>query len=336
MTGTIFSRDPRNPREVYGPFAVDQLPEFVKQGRVRATDQVSFDEQTWMPATELEPRLFPGATPSRDRYAGLPPWQQTAFQAGDWLKAAAIVVWNYIKAASIVIWNYLKATGEFYWSHRGELRQMAVEIIPILKDPGARRELHLNADETSDAYSFENNQWKVALPDCCVVCGEPADGEWNKEQRSLTDLTWPFYLPLLGLLFGIVAWIFTWSSDGKWFVPLGVFAGFLIGYKLRRDTVVTVQFRRCREHLNRTKIPSLRVFRKKLIVGIGDRKVWRLFYHGDRGLETPIAAPPDFHEIVDGRRAERESQNSSPYPTTIPLVDDSELESNRDSSHPET
>lgn len=324
MAGTIYSRDPRRPHEVYGPFEVDQLPEFVKQGRVRSSDQVSFDEQTWMPASELEPKLFSSAAASRNRYEGLPPWKQTVFKAGDWLKAAAIVVWN-----------YLKVTAEFYWSHRGELRQMAVETIPILQDPGARRELHLNADETNDAYSFENNKWKVALPDCCVVCGEPADGEWNKEQRSITDLTWPFYFPVLGLLFGCVAWIFTWNSDGKWFVPLGVVAGFLIGYQLRRDTVVTVQFRRCREHLNRTKIPSIRVFRKKLIVGIGDRKVWRLFYHGDRGLETPIAAPPDFNEIVDSKRAERESQSPSPYPTTIPLVDDSELESNRDSSHPE-
>jgi hypothetical protein len=335
MAGTIYSRDPRNPNEIYGPFAVDQLPEFVKQGRVRATDQVSFDEHIWMPATELEPGLFPPAAAPRNRSEGLPPWKQTALEAGDWLKAASIVVWNYTKAVAIVVWNYIKTTAEFYWSHRGELRQMAVETIPIFQDPGARRELHLKADERSDSYSFENNQWKVALPDCCVVCGEPADGEWNKEQRSITDLTWPFYLPLLGLLFGFVAWIFTWSSAGKWFVPLGVFAGFFIGYRLRRDTVVTVQFRRCREHLNRTKIPSLRVFRKKLIVGIGDRKVWRLFYHGDRGLETPIAAPPDFHEIVDARRVERESQSSS-HPTTIPLVDDSELESNRDSSHPET
>jgi hypothetical protein len=325
MAGTIYSRDPRNPQEIYGPFAVDQLPEFVKQGRVRATDQVSFDEQSWMPASELEPKLFPQAATARNRLEGLPPWKQTALKVGDGLKAVAMVVWNYLKAAA-----------DFYWSHRGELRQMAVETIPILKDPGARRELHLNADESNDSYSYENNRWKVALPDCCVVCGEPADGEWNKEQRSLTDLTWPFYVPLLGLLFGFAAWIFTWSSDGKWFVPLGVFAGFLIGYQLRRDTVVTVQFRRCREHLNRTKIPSLRVFRKKLIVGIGDRKVWRLFYHGDRGFETPIAAPPDFHEIVDGKRAEQDSQSSSSYPTTIPLADDSELDSNRDSSHPET
>jgi hypothetical protein len=336
MGGTIYSRDPRKPHDVYGPFPVDQLPAYVKEGRVRATDQVSFDEQTWMPATELEPKLFPPAAAApRKSYDGLPPWQQTAFKAGDWLKAASIVVWNYIKAGAIIGWNYIRTTAEFYWSNRGELRQMAVEVIPIFQDPGARRELQLNAEETNDAYSFENNQWKVALPDCCVVCGEPADGEWNKEQRSITDLTWPFYMPLLGLLFGIAAWIFTWSSDGKWLVPLGVCAGFLIGYRMRRDTVVTVQFRRCREHLNRTKIPSLRVFRKKLIVGIGDRKVWRLFHHGDRGLETPIAAPPDFHEIVDARRVEREAQSSS-HPTTIPLVDDSELESNRDSSHPET
>ena len=326
MAGTIYSRDPRNPQEVYGPFPVDQLPEFVKQGRVRATDQVSFDEQTWMPATELEPKLFPPAAAPRDRLEGLPPWKQTALKVGGGLKAVAIVVWNYIKS-----------TAEFYWSHRGELRQMAVETIPILKDPGARRELQLNADESNDVV---------------LVRRQPVEGRTSRLLRCLrrtgrgrveqgTAFDSPtsrgrFIFPCWGCSSvsrpGFLRGAATASGSCRW----ASFAGFLIGYQLRRDTVVTVQFRRCREHLNRTKIPSLRVFRKKLIVGIGDRKVWRLFYHGDRGLETPIAAPPDFREIVDAKRAEEDSQRSSPYPTTIPLVDDSELESNRDSSHPET
>ena len=96
-------------------------------------------------------------------------------------------------------------------------------------------------------------------------------------KRSIPDLTWPFLSPILGLLAGIVCWILDSNSHGRWFIPLGLLAGFLIGYRVRRERIVTIRFRRCREHLNRTKIPSIRVFRKKLIIGIGDRKVWRRF-----------------------------------------------------------
>ena len=76
MPGAVYYRDPHNPRDVFGPFAVDQLRELVKQGRLRANDQISFDERSWMPATELEPELFPaGAT---DWLAGEPQWKRTA------------------------------------------------------------------------------------------------------------------------------------------------------------------------------------------------------------------------------------------------------------------
>jgi hypothetical protein len=323
MTRSIYCRDPRNPRDVFGPLEVDQLAEFVKQGRIRVTDQVSFDEQAWMPATELEPGLFPAATPNR--FAGEPPWKQTAMQAVDWLKAVAIGVWNYIKS-----------TAEFYWSQRSELRLMAIDHLPFLRDPGARREIRVTAEDRNDAVAFENKQWRADLPDCCVVCGEPADGDWNKEQRSIPDLTWPFMAPILGLLFGIAGWIFRWDSEGRWLVPIGVFAGFLIGYRLRRETIVTISFRRCREHLNRTRIPWLRVFRKTLIIGIGDRKVWRRFFHGDRSLETPLTVPPEFDRVSETMPFPSHPHESGAPSPTMPLIDDSEMDSGHESSHPAT
>jgi hypothetical protein len=323
MAGTIYCRDPRNPRDVFGPFAVEQLPEFVKQGTLRATDQVSFDQQSWMPATDLEPGLFPPV--KVDRFAGMPPWKRTALQAAEGLQSAALAAWAYVRR-----------TAEFYWQNRSELRLMAVECFPIFKDHGARRELRVTAEEQNDAVAFENGQWRVELPDCCVFCGEPADGEWNREQRSIPDLTWPFLSPVLGLLFGIAVWIFRWDSEGRWFVPLGLIAGFLIGYRLRREAVVTIGFRRCREHLNRTRIPSLRIFRKTLIIGIGDRKVWRQFHHGDRSIETPLTVPPDFSKVVESIRPADGSHDPRPSPPTIRLVDDSEMDTDHGSSHPAT
>jgi hypothetical protein len=314
MAAAIYYRDPHNPREVFGPFTVDQLRDLVKQGRLRATDQVSFDEHSWLPATEVEPQFFPAG--SVDWFAAQPAWKRTTIQAVRWLKAAAIGAWNYVKAAA-----------DFYWTQRKELRLMSTEYLSFLKEPGTRREIRVTAEEQNEAVSFDAGQWRADLPDCCVVCGEPANGDWNLEQRSIADLTWPFLSPFLGLLIGIVGWILLWNGQGRWLIPLGIFAGFLIGYRLRRETIVSVKFRRCREHLNRTRLPWLRIFRKTLLIGVGDRKVWRRFYHGDRDLETPLTVPPDFSKAVEPNQAPSDPHGSGPSSPTIPLVDDSEMES---------
>ncbi len=158
----------------------------------------------------------------------------------------------------------------------------------------------------------------------------------SRAARSIPDLTWPFLSPLFGLLFGIVGWIFLWNSHGRWLIPLGLFVGFLVGYRLRRETIVTVRFRRCREHLNRTRLPWLRIFRKTLIIGIGDRKVWRRFYYGERDLETPLTVPPDFSKAVESTQPGPNPHGSGPSYPTIPLVDDSEMDSGEGSSQSAT
>jgi hypothetical protein len=310
MAVQIYYRDPHNPRQVFGPFTVEQLWDLVKQGRLRATDQVSFDEHSWMPATEVEPQLFPAG--SVDWFAAQPAWKRSTILAVRWLRAAVLGAWAYVKAAA-----------DFYWTQRKELRLMSTEYLTFLKEPGTRREIRVTAEEQNEAVAFDGVQWRADLPDCCVVCGEPANGDWNREQRSIADLTWPFLSPCLGFLFGIVGWIFL----SRWLVPLGICAGFLIGYRLRRETIVSVKFRRCREHLNRTRLPWLRIFRNTLLIGVGDRKVWRRFYHGDQGLETPLSAvPPDFSKIVEPNQAPPSPHGSGPSYPTIPLVDDSEME----------
>ena len=136
----------------------------------------------------------------------------------------------------------------------------------------------------------------------------------DNEQRAVPDLSWPLIGPVLGFLFGIFGWIFLWNSSGKWLIPIGVFIGFLVGYQFRGQSMVAIRFRRCREHLHRTRFPRLRTFRTFLIIGIGDRKVWRRFYYGDRDLMTQNRVPQDLpaSQVEDGRPS---------YPT-IPLVGD--------------
>lgn len=59
MSGDVYYRDPRAPRDVQGPFPVEQLREFARDGRLRPGDQVSLDGQSWLAATAFEPPLFP-------------------------------------------------------------------------------------------------------------------------------------------------------------------------------------------------------------------------------------------------------------------------------------
>ena len=313
MSGEVFYRDPRATRDVQGPFPVDRLREFARDGRLRPHDQVSLDGQAWMPATDFEPPLFPAETMASG--PPQPTWQRWTIRAGQWLRTV-----------SMAIWEHLKRVALFYWSNFPELRQLATEYLTFLQDPGSRKELRVSADDHNDHVYLYGDRWTAELPDCCIVCGEDADCDWNSEHRSVPNLTWPLLVPILGLLFGCVGWIFMWSAEGRWLIPLGLLIGFLVGYQARGESLVTIRFRRCREHLNRTRIPTLRTFRKTLIIGVGDRKVWRRFYYGDRGMETP-AVPPDFTKMAEvPPPVAREGDGTPTYPT-IPLVSDDEAES---------
>ncbi len=315
MSGEVFYRDPRTPRDVRGPFPVDQLREFARDGRLRPHDQVSLDGQSWMAATDFEPPLFPeGATDSLGPHAA---WQRAALRVAHVLRAGALAVWEHIKRVAL-----------FYWSNFAELRQLATEYITFLQDPGERKELRISADDHNDQVYLYGDRWTAEMPDCCIVCGEDADCDWNSEHRSVPDLNWALLAPLLGLIIGIAGWIFAWSAEGRWLIPLGLVVGFLVGYHVRHETIVAIRFRRCREHLNRTRYPSLRTFRKTLIIGVGDRKVWRRFYYGDRGMETP-AVPPDFMKTAASPRHEVTEGDGKPTYPTIPLVGDDEIDPER-------
>jgi hypothetical protein len=310
MSGEVFYRDPRAPRDVQGPFPVDRLRELAREGRLRPSDQVSVDGQAWLTATEFEPPLFPeGASANA---SALPPW-----------KAWVLWVGRFIRTCALAVWEHLKRVALFYWSHFAELRQLATEYFTFLQEPGSRKELRVSSDDRNEHVFLCGDRWTAELPDCCVVCGEEADCDWNSEHRSVPDLNWPLLAPFFGLLFGCVGWIFLWSTEGRWLIPLGLLIGFLVGYQARGETLVAIRFRRCREHLNRTRLPSLRTFRKTLIIGVGDRKVWRRFYYGDRGMETPVV-PPDFVKMAESSSPATEEGDGKPTYPTIPLAGDDE------------
>jgi hypothetical protein len=313
MSGEVFYRDQRAPRDVRGPFSTDELLERARDGRLRPQDEISVDGQNWFPATQHDPPLFVEQTID----SGPPKtgWQLWAFRVQHWLRAGGDAIWEYLKRVAL-----------FYWSNFPELRQLATEYITFLQDPGNRKEIRVSADDHNEQVYLYGDRWTAELPDCCVVCGEDADCDWNSEHRSVPDLSWGLLAPILGLGCGVLGWIFMWSAEGRWLIPLGLLIGFLVGYHASRETIVAIRFRRCREHLNRRTYPSLRIFRKTLIIGVGDRKVWRKFHYGDRGVETP-GVPPDFVKMAEAPPApEKEGDGRPSYPT-IPLVGDDETDS---------
>jgi hypothetical protein len=311
MSDELFYRDPRVPHDIRGPFDIEQLREWTRDLRLRPGDEVSHDQRTWVAATDFVPALFPEGTAAGPMNQSA--WKSTAITAERWIRAIASAVWAHLKRVAL-----------FYWTHFAELRQLMAEYITFLQEPGSRRELRVSAEEHNDRVYFDGSEWHAQLPDCCVVCGEEADCDWNSEQRSVPDLNWPLLSPFLGLLLAFAGWIFLWDSGGRWLIPLGLLIGFLVGYQVRGETLVAIRFRRCREHLNQTRLPSLRTFRKTLIIGIGDRKVWRRFNYGDRNMETPIAAPPPLPSVARPESTAVEEGTGAPTYPTIRLVGDDE------------
>lgn len=312
MSEQVYSRDPQHPDEVRGPFTVAELKVCVMRGELRRSDQLSIDRKAWMNADAFEPDLFAGGSGDRN----------DSFSAA--LGEGAQQTWLYLRARFVSTWQYLREVALFYWFHRSQLWQLFSEYAPFFKEHGNRREIRVSQDDENDKVQFDGEQWNVELPDCCVVCGEPADRAWNSEQRTVEDLTWPLLAPLNGLLLGVLLAVFFWTGWSRWLVLLGLFVGFLLGYRLRGEVPATIRFRRCREHLNKTGIPTLRMFRNLLIIGVGDRSVWRQFHYGRTELETPIAAPPPLPSSAAYSPPDV-SEKPEPPPRTIKLVGDDDV-----------
>jgi hypothetical protein len=228
----------------------------------------------------------------------------------------------YLKERSKTLWRYIRDVAEFYWLNRRPLWQLFAEYVPFFREHGNRREIRVSEDDNHDKVVFDGELWQVERPDCCIVCGEPADRSWNSEQRSVPDLTWPLLAPIDGMLLGTLVAVFLWSSWSKWMIPLGLVAGIFVGYRLRGEVPVTIRFRRCREHLNRTSIPRLRTFRNVLVISVGDRAVWRQFHYGKSEIETPINVPPPLPS-TPSETPQDVTERHEPPPRTI--NDDEEI-----------
>lgn len=187
----------------------------------------------------------------------------------------------------------IKATFDFYLSNRKALGMGLADRLSLLpRSMTAGRDIRLAADEHNDAVEKTANGWSIRLPDCCVVCGNPTDRDWTQEVKQVQDLSWPMYGPIVGLFAGLALNVYFWN---RWFLPTTLIAGFIAGYRGRRQLEVRLQVRRCADHADRLNVPGVRVVGSELAVRVGNRRVKQKFMNPEPAaweVATPAAPAP--------------------------------------------
>ncbi len=222
--------------------------------------------------------LFPGS--QADWLAGQPQWKRTAHQGVEWCRVGRACRLELRQAGRrLLLVAAERAAGD------GD----RIPHLPQGAGDAPRNPRHGQKSKTTPSRSRTASGRSSCPTAASSAASRPTSiGTANTlDPRPHLALPEPDSRPARG----IVCWILLWNSHGRWLIPLGLFAGFLVGYRLRREAIVTIRFRRCREHSTGPRLPSLRVFRRTLIIGVGDRKVWRRFYHGERDSRRPFGPP---------------------------------------------
>ena len=319
MTGQFFYRDPDQRETVIGPLSDSQLMEAAAAGRLQPNFEISEDGQTWFDAGQLKPLLFPDAQADESEFeldtgspppipaapptqppAGppaLPPQQTDNVQQQDpppvpisepSKSAGGHRAWQRSRQFLIRFWQSIRNLVRFYWSQRKALWQYTVDLIPFLQEHGSRRNIPISRSSTSGHACFDGENWQVDLPDCCAVCGEPAESRPIEETRQVADLVWPFWAPIAGILVGF----FLGLMLSSWLTLFALLAGIGFGYAGRGEQTLLLTFRRCHRHEDRSGLPTARLFRGSLIVGIGHRSVLRQFRELRKMKELSNWSPP--------------------------------------------
>jgi hypothetical protein len=163
------------------------------------------------------------------------------------------------------------------------LALLLAEYVTFFKEHGARREIWASRDEPLKSIGHSSGVWRARLPNCCAICGEPTPEPWIDEERVVPDLTWPLWLPVLGLAVGLIAAIYLGSV---WLIPLGAAVGCGAGYRLGGEQRVELRFRRCADDARNRTLPRTRLAQGRLVIDVGHRSVYRKF----RDMEDRVAA----------------------------------------------
>lgn len=180
--------------------------------------------------------------------------------------------------------DYAQKVFRYYWSNRELLKEyVAVHVMNIKPSGYRQREIQISSEEPIPGADFGKDGWKVQLPDCCVVCGRRTDRDWQTDSSVQENLAAPLWAPVLGTAAGLLLAVLVWS---RWMLPVGIVAGFALGYRYRSQTRVEVRFRRCEQDSDNHKFPRVRLFSDLLIIRVGQSSVRQKFL----GLQMVVAA----------------------------------------------
>lgn len=215
------------------------------------------------------------------------------------VKTHCNTAWKQIRRIGQSVYNHVAQVVGYYRSNQLAFKEYLSEFAVGLQSARVRRrEIRISAEDDVGMAWYSKDGWHVNLPDCCVVCGEPAQRDWTQETVHVPDVAWPFWAPIVGFVGGFVLMLL---AQWFWLWPIGLLLGFLYGYNCRESERVVLRYRRCDRHMQATRIPHLRLFSEFLIVRVGHRSVKQLFqqaqHSGSSALDQTAAGEPSPSEF---------------------------------------
>lgn len=180
-------------------------------------------------------------------------------------------------------WTLTTRVARYYVGQREAIRRRFVEYtVDAEKSPEREREIILSAAEHYETAHGIEPCWRIQLPDCCVVCGDAADDDWEVRIRTVPEVTKALWLPVVGVFLAVLlGW--HWSSPLAFLAIWG--ASFFAGYAVRRDVRVELKLRRCRKHAAFTSTPKLFMLGGRLALRVGHISVREAFSRANRGKQ---------------------------------------------------
>lgn len=248
---------------------------------------------------------------------------QAAGKLADYSRTRGIAWWR--RAAPVIRrapqWAVARAKAivAFYWAHREDLwRQLLGYSLRRKSAAWQRREICLSVQGQYRHAQWDGSRWEVQLPDCCVVCSEPAEHLDQHEHQMAADLFWPFWAPLIGLGVGVLLSLFFRTG---WFLLISTLTGVVLGYRGRRKRDLEISYRRCAKHLKSTTYPRLRYDGSRLFIGVGHPAVKGRFLAIDVDASKVKPASP-FVQSSQAAGVSPDPLEKSSQPASIPLSDD--------------
>ncbi len=264
----------------------------------------------------------PNASTALGSSSGTEPPQRSSFyqQAGAMLKGWGGSVIRFAMKWGKRLLEYATKVWRYYWQNGNAIKEYLIDFDPNFRPTGAgRKEIILDADRPQVGGVWNGEGWEIDLPECCVVCGKRTREERNSELRIVEHFRRPVWI-VIGCWATGILWAI-WSFE-FFYLLIGLIVGLALGHRFREFISVRLRYQRCKEHLNRTDLPTLRAFGRLMIVGTGHKAVRQQFVDLAQGLQigslTQHAEPNSSYPEVSPDTFDR---------TPIAMVDDVEGES---------